>query len=314
MGRLAVVLLVVVLLAGCAPDAGSNAVRDALATPTPGELEQALANIQAQATLDSIQATSQVISAGLTLTAGAPTQRAAETATGQAWIMQSWTATAAADATQRADRATGTAGAWTPTPAPTATPDYTATVDAAAAAALATTYHGQAVSVELAISRERMMNEVQAVVPWVVLVVVVVFVLAVAWRWARVRPIRRDERGDAPLLVVDGAVYDADRNPEPVMNVHKGKPHIPMLTDRAMQAATTGRDQLVDLATRGQNGPGRPPRKAVAAQMGQLPGPVQEIRVLRPEEARPLLGDVIPSIARDAIDGELGHEEVPGND
>ena len=52
----------------------------------------------------------------------------------------------------------------------------------------ATAMAGEAISVELAVQRERMMNNVKAVVPWVFLVSMFIVFLALAIRWSRVRP------------------------------------------------------------------------------------------------------------------------------
>jgi hypothetical protein len=75
-----------------------------------------------------------------------------------------------------------------------------------------------------------------------------------------------------------------------------------------MQSPVTARDQMIDLATRGMQGlPGNPQRKAAVQRMAAqpaLPAPVQ-IRIIQPEQARPLLGDVIPGIVRDAIETDL---------
>jgi hypothetical protein len=167
--------------------------------------------------------------------------------------------------------------------------------------------------VELAIERERMMNKVQAAAPWGFLFIAFVFVLVVAFRWSKIRPIQRDARGDAPLLVIEGKIYDADRNPYPLVDLSGPKPSIPALTAPEMQAATTARDQMIDLATRGTQGQASPQRKALAQRMAAqnvLPPPAQ-VRVLSPDQARPLLGDVIPGIVRDAIETDLSNTE-PG--
>ncbi len=294
--------LLALLLSACATPADYAPTR--LATPSPDTYTLGLGNIQAQATLESMQATSQALSAELTATAYAPTQQAIETATERAWQITGWTATAAAEQTVTAANGTSTAQAWTPTP------NFTATVESAQAAAQATALHGQAVSVELAIERERMMNEVQAIAPWAALVVALTFALFMAYRWSKVRPVQRDERGDAPLLIIDGKVYDADRNPYPLADLSGPKPQIPALTAPELQSATTARDQMIDLATRGKPGQA-PQRKAIAQKMAArnvLPPPAQ-IRVLPPDQARPLLGDVIPGIVRDAIETDLTKEE-----
>jgi hypothetical protein len=207
--------LLALFLSACANTADYVPARLVTPTVTPDVYDLALGNIQAQATLDAMQATSQAISAELTATAYAPTQQAIEIATAQAW---------------------------------TPTPNFTATVESAQAAAQATALHGEAVSVELAIERERMMNKVQAVAPWAALIVTLVFTLFMAWRWSKVRPVQRDPRGDAPLLIIDGKVYDADRNPYPLVDLSGPKPQIPALTSPELQSATTARDQMIDLA------------------------------------------------------------------
>jgi hypothetical protein len=295
----ALCIVLVTLLAAC----GSLPEPLPTVTPTgtPDVYQLTLGNIQAQATLESMQATSQALAANLTSTAYAPTQQAIETATERAWTVAGWTATAAVEQTATAGSGTATAQAWTPTP------NFTATVEAAAASAQATALHGQTVSVELAVERERMMNKVQAVAPWTALGVTFVFVLVLAFRWSKVRPVQRDARGDAPLLVIDGRVYDADRNPYPLVDLSGKKPQIPALTMPEMQSATTARDQMIDLATRGGQGQASPQRKAIAQKMvaqNVLPQPTQ-VRILPPEQARLLLGDVIPGIVRDAIETDL---------
>lgn len=292
-----VILLVLLVSCGTLPEPALTVAP----TGTPDVYQLALGNIQAQATLEAMQATSQAISANLTSTAYAPTQKAIGTATERAWIAAGWTATSAVEQTAKADSGTATARAWT------STPNFTATVEAAAAGAQATALHGQAVSVELAVEREQMMNKVQAVVPWAALVVSFVFVLVLAFRWSKVRPVQRDARGDAPLLVIDGKVYDADRNPYPLVDLSGKKPQIPALTAPEIQTATTARDQMIDLATRGSQVQPKPQRQAIAQKMAAqnfLPQPAP-VRILSPERARPLLGDVIPGIVRDAIETDL---------
>jgi hypothetical protein len=297
-GFASLLLLILSLVAcGTLPDS----VPTVTPTGTPDIYQLALGNLQAQATLEAMQATSQAISANLTSTAYAPTQQAIETATERAWVVAGWTATAAIEQTATANSGTATAQAWTPTP------NFTATVEAAAASAQATALHGQAVSVELAIERERMMNKVQAIVPWAALIVAFVFVLVLAFRWSKVRPVQRDARGDAPLLVIDGKIYDADRNPYPLVDLSGKKPQIPALTAPELQIPTTARDQMIDLATRGGQGQTSLQRKAIAQKMAAqniLPQPAQ-VRVLPSQQAKPLLGDVIHGIVRDAIETDL---------
>jgi hypothetical protein len=268
----------------------------AMPTATPDVYQLALGNIQAQATLDAMQATSQSISANLTATAFAPTQQAIGTATERAWTMAGWTATTAIEQTATSSSATATAQSWTPTP------NFTATVEAAQASAQATALHGQAVSIELAVERERMTNQVRAILPIAFTALTVIVALVLLWRYTRVRPIQRDSRGDAPLLIIDGTIYDADRNPLPVMQMQKGQPQIPMLTPPELQAPTTARDQAVDLAR------ALPPGKAQQQmQRAMLANDQPTFQVVQPNKLPPLLtGD--PQMTR-VLDAEWRQDE-----
>ena len=308
MNRLTLLVLPLLLLAACGKM--PEPVPTPNPTPTPDIYQLALGNIQAQSTLEAMQATAQSISADLTATAYAPTQQAVATATERAWMVAGWTATTAVEQTATAAIGTATQQSWQATSTQRVL-DVTATVDAAAAQAQATALHGQSVSVELAVERERMMNSVQAAAPWTALGVVLVALLVLAFRWSKVRPIQRDSRGDAPLLVIDGKVYDADRNPYPLLDLSGKKPSIPALTPPELQAPTTARDQMIDLATRGIQGQANPRRQAMAQKMAAqniLPQPAT-IQVLPAEQARPLLGDVLPGIVRDAIETDLTSTE-----
>lgn len=295
MRRAAVFLLVVfiLVLAACSAPIQNGAAPLPSASATPDTYDLSLANIQAQSTLETMKTTSQAIEAGLTATAYEPTSQAIQTATAQAWLITSWTATG------QSVEATGTQQKL----------DITATLDVAAASAQATALHGQAVSVELAVERERAMNNIWAVTPWLALVLVLIVFSVVALRRSRVRPIFRDLRGDAPLLIVDGKIYDADRNPQPLLDLSGKKPVIPVLTDPVLQAATTARDQMIDLATRGSQ------RNEADKQMKQMlpPLPAQPpINVLSAEESKPLLRDVLPGIVRDTVDVDIFDEDEKG--
>ena len=326
MQRLILIFLTLILLTACAnlPDQAPLAGSSSYPSATPDIYALSLGNIQAQSTLQAMQATANSIEANLTAAAYAPTQEAMKTATERAWTMTGWTATAAVEQTassanstitEQAIQATATRQAedlattqqnWQVTLTQRAL-DITATVDSAAASAQATALHGQAVSVELAIERERMMNKVQATAPWMALFITLAVLLVIAWRWSKVHPIQRDSRGDAPLLVINGSIYDADRNPFPLLDMSSKKASIPALTSPEIQFATTARDQMIDLATRGTQGQVNPHRKALAHKMAAqnlLPAPTV-VQVITPEQARPLLGDVIPGIIHDAIETDL---------
>jgi len=108
--NLSILLFLLVLLTGCG---ASPAIAVTTTTiPTPDVYKLALGNIQAQATLDAMQATSQAISANLTATAYAPTHEAAATATERAWMQTGWTATASVEQTATAASGTATQQSW----------------------------------------------------------------------------------------------------------------------------------------------------------------------------------------------------------
>ncbi len=299
------IALLIITLAACADSANLTEQRTDIpsASPSPSATPDihalALGNIQAMEMLQNLNATAQSIEAGITSTYLAPTWAASAT-------HYSGTATAQHIAASTSIAQTAIATLWTPTP------DFPGTLTAAEVSAKSTELYAQSVRDELALERDRLMNQASAIIPWAATVVVLVFSLALAWRWSQVRVIQRDLRGDAPIIITGATVYDADRNPGPVLDMSSGRPQAPILAPPEMQAATTSRDQLVDLATRGAAGmPPRPQRQAIAQKMTEqasLPAPTQSIQVLPPDQARPLLGDVIPGIARDAMQDELNEE------
>lgn len=289
MGRIAMAVIAIVLLSGCADSHGSMTLSTPTSTPDPYMI--ALGQAQVQATKQALDATSLAMSVSMTQTIIAPTVSAGQTATERAWVQTGWTATAES---------------WTSTPSPsptiTATPtaNYTATIAAAAASAKATAIYADGQSAELAAERERMMNGIWAVTPWLALVVVLGLCLVIVWKWSLVRPIQRDSRGDAPLLVLGGKIYDADRNPYPIATLDGDKPAIPALTAPEMQAATTTRDQLIDLASRsGGAAAGRAAANAAPQKRPALPQQ-QAVRVLPPGEAGAIMRDVLPAMLLDA--------------
>ena len=306
-------LLVCLVLVGCATSPSVSP----LAIQTPDPIQVFVDANSSQATAVSAAATAQFYSAQLTATVEA--QHA--TATERAWLMQATQQAAEITSTARVWEATVTADSLSATSAAaqaataqsiqtTATQQVwntTATANEASSQAYATAMAGEAISVELAVQRERMTNKVKAVVPWVFLVAVFVVSLALAIRWSRVRPVLRDARGDAPLLVIDGKVYDADRNPYPLLDLSQKKPEIPALVPPELQAPTTARDQMIDLTTRGSlDAPSNDRRKSAAKQMAsQNMGALPTVKVLPPEQVRPLLKDVLPGIVRDAIEADV---------
>lgn len=273
-------------------------------TVTPDAFALALAQAQTQATKQSLDATSLAMSVSMTQTVIAPTLHAEQTATERAWVQTGWTATAAIEQTATSLSGTATAQSWTPTP------NFTATIEAAAAGAQATALHGQAVSVELAMERDRMMNSLWAVTPWAALVAVLVIALVIAFQWSRVRyiPPSSPSSGDKGIFVIDARrVYDPDRNPLPLLDV-SDKPTTPMMAPPDLQAATTARDQIIDLTARAGSGEGKEAARRTAAQVTNAPllaAAPAEVRILPPAQAKGLISDILPVVAGDAVETDL---------
>jgi hypothetical protein len=235
--------------------------------------------------------------------AAAAADSAHATATTRAWEV---TVTAAVEQTAASDNRTATALAWTPTP------NYTSTVEWAAARTYATAQAGEAESVRLAIEREQMTNQVKAFTPLALLFVTFVVAIFLMYQHGRVRVIRRDERGDAPLVldVIDGVAVDQDRNPYAQGGLRREDLEKLPTPPLALQAGVTERDQMVDLATRGngsrtgQTSQLMQPTNFQQQQEQRQIAPAQ-VQILPPEQARPLLGNVVDGIVRDAIEADL---------
>ena len=202
---LSMILLICLLLVGC-----NTAPASAPAfAQTPDPAQVFVDANSSQATAISAAATAQYYSGQLTATVQA--QHA--TATERAWLMLTTQQAAEITSTARVWGATATADSMSATSAAaqastaqsiqsTATQQVwntTATANEASSQAYATAMAGEAISVELAVQRERMMNKVKAVVPWLILVSMFVVLITLAIRWSRVRPVLRDARGDARL-------------------------------------------------------------------------------------------------------------------
>lgn len=262
-----------------------------------------------QATASAAVAAAQYYSSQLTATAQSH-ERAME-ATWQANHIQAteraWNANATA--TAQAGNVTATAQAWQATATQRAW-DVTATADAASVEAFATAQAGQAASVVLAVERERMTNQGQAVAPWAITIGAFTVAVIAALRWTRVRVISTGVLGDKPLLldIVDGVVTD----PDLIVNASSGikREDVKLLSapSPVIQAQAKMRDQMTDLATRGTPDTSR--RKAAARIATNAPPPVAQVQVIEPARALPMLQDVLPGIVRDAIEADvLSNEE-----
>jgi hypothetical protein len=211
---------------------------------------------------------------------------------------RAWQTTATADALklQMAVRGTETAQQATQRYV-----DQQATVDAGVAMSLATQQAANAESATLATERERQMNGVRAALPWVFLVLVVFVGLVLIWRWFGVRPIYRDARGDAPLVMMDGwqgrVLVDADRNVTGALETRGGKAAAPMLSPMEMQDAVNRRDQAVDFHSRGLPGDTRMRGRTLTSVMlgGGVVTGGEKIKIYRADE-RPKLDEGVMEV------------------
>lgn len=228
---------------------------------------------------------------------------------------RAWNATTTADSIH----ATGTASAvgqqaiWTQRAM-----DITATADSASVQAFATKQYSIARTEELSLERKKLMNNVAAIVPWAMLVITFILVAIFFKRWTRVRIIKRDPRGDAPLLldVVDGVTYDADRHPTSTGGLQRKDIKLLPQFSASDHTQTTARDQMLNLATRGL--PGTNKRQANNKQLKEenLSGDkllgdssMPKIEAIDSISARPLFKDVIPHIVQESIDAEIISQE-----
>jgi hypothetical protein len=297
-------------------------------TQTPDPIQAYVDANASKGTAIAAVATAEYFSMQLTATVETRNQIATE----QAWSIQStqqaannqateraWNATATADSIQSTAIASSTASAsaaqavWTQRAV-----DVTATADSASVQAYATAMYGESKSVELAIERETMMNNVQAAAPWTMMGILFVVAIVFVLRWSRVRIIQRDPRGDAPLLldVVDGVTYDADRHPTSTGGLQREDIKLLPKFSASDHTQTTARDQMVDLATRGL--PVTNKRQANNKQFKEEnlsgdkllgDGAMPKIETIDANSARPLFKDVIPHIVQDSIDAEIISQE-----
>jgi len=313
-------ILAFLVLAACAP---MDSLPDQSVTVTPDPLQPFLNANSSQATAVSAAATAQYF--GMQLTATAVSAEATQqylgmqltttadarsaTETSQVMLAQveattrAWNATATADSAQSTGVANVTATQQAQSSSATQQSlNVTATADAINSAAFATAMHAQSETVRLAVEREKITNQARAILPITFTAITVMVVLVLLWKYMRVRPIQRDSRGDAPLLIIDGVIYDADRNPFSVMQMLKGQPQIPMLTPTELQAPTTARDQAIDLAR------GLPAGKAQQqVQRALLPNGQPTFQVVAADKLPPLLtGD--PQMTQ-VLDAEWRQDE-----
>lgn len=257
------------------------------------------------------------------MTATAEAQRAAEqqrtaagyanaTATVESYYMEvaRINATATAEAIARADAqraidATATAVAFQPT----------ATAIAQAAELRAIEVERQRLALqeeqrraERDAQRKEMLMPFTTYGPWVIgiiLTAVLIYGLVrlIIMVELRGRAIKRDARGDAPIMLLQNGrstmIYDADKMFGPAMRMEAGGISMPALVDAEYQAQVTMRDQAVDLATRhlphaDADRRGMNSRQRAAAKLAMTGGAPPVVRMIDAQSVRGWLQDVNP--------------------
>lgn len=224
-------------------------------------------------------------------TATAQAQSAAATATATAWA-----ATATTDAIAWAQAATATRAAW----------EVDATATRTTYEAVATAQAAQSEKARLEAERARLVYPVKAYGPWALLAVASALLVWAGYRLTRaaetrVRAIPRDARGDAPILVLPlqngETVIDPDRSFGPVLEVRPDGVSQPQLAPAEYQAQVTGRDQAVDLMSRGLPG-----QAAARGRRRLLPnfatGGLRRVMVLRRLDQAAAAGVLPPPMAQ----------------
>lgn len=280
----------------------------ACTTPMPASQDLLVSAEQSRLTAEAAQDLAESQARYLTATAEAPIMRITETAAAFAMEQQYWTITAQSVQSTETAAMTHTAAAWT------LTPNATTTASFAMLNAQGTQIANNLERDRLELERQQKNNEFWRLMPGIsfaVVALMAVMFVFVYVRKQRYQPASVDARGNfLPIIdVVDGQITDVDRNPN-----HKGSlgndllrryiehklqlpAPVPQITAER-QDATTERDQMIDLATRGLPMQKDEGRKALAekAVAGQLSAPNMQNRF------RLLNGD---TNNLDVIDGEI---------
>uniref|UniRef100_UPI00145E845A hypothetical protein n=1 Tax=Candidatus Roseilinea sp. NK_OTU-006 TaxID=2704250 RepID=UPI00145E845A len=182
--------------------------------------------------------------------------------------------------------------------------DIQSTADAASVQALANSQAVNAGLAQEALYQERIRTIQQdyakyawAVLPFVLLGVLAVLGLLGVWLWKRNQVLTQLADGRL-VLVRDGKVIIPDRSLYPVIDPDK-----PTLPPPDIQRQVTENDQKVS-AIRALAAAGK---TETAQQLVQGMSPAQPqltVRVIQEREARPLLGEVVSGIYKDAVEGE----------
>jgi hypothetical protein len=292
-------LIILFLLSACGVDTAAYYPPTPLPIGTPTQdvilfLSQAGSS---QSTAQAAQATADYFSTSLTATSQAYEQQATERA---------WDATATADS----NIATTTASAQAAIAAANATAtqislDVTSTAAFANVSAYGTAMAGQAASVELSVQRERTTNQIKAFAPWVVTLLAFLVAIVLVLRLTRFRVIPAGQAGDKPILldIVDGTATDADLMAHATQGLERRDLRMLPAPDANTLADIKLRDQQVDLLTRGTHSSPSPRRQLPVATAPSLPRP--RVQPLDPKLAFPILRDIIPAVARDAVGADI---------
>lgn len=244
----AFIIIIVCISAGCGPyvefqptslPPDPNLSIQATQTAAGLAYELNLAGIQAAATSETIRALQTGTASAITLAAGElaytqaaqaleATQSAAAVETERAWMIYGWTATADTSNATATAQVQATASAIS-VPLTAAAATRSAILDDARARSTVQALADADQKRALEIEQRRLMNLVWAVTRWLIPVCVVLLALWMGYTWARSQRvkwsvIRRDERGDAPLIPIAGRLVDMDLSGHPVIDPHG--PHL----------------------------------------------------------------------------------------
>jgi hypothetical protein len=222
----------------------------------------------AEALANQAQATRQVMDAQGTA------QAQAVEATRAAWEFAQTQEAANLKATRRAQDATATA---TSAAATATAVQWAANVQGTQYAAQAAAAQATAQAIERAEERERMTQPLRTFGPWALLVLAVAALVLIGWQLlpivkAQLGKMKRDERGDLPLVVLHQngvlAMFDPTRSWGPATRLESGRVDQPLLCEPEYQDGTTKRAQFVDWRKGGRPRPvviNQMPRRSLAA-------------------------------------------------
>lgn len=270
-GRRIIFLTLFLLLTGC------------VTPPITGQPDLFVDAVSARATADAAVQQAQLQEEYLTATARSPiihitetaaAQSAQSTSVAEAMAIQNqyWTVTAQSVQETQTSAMTQTAMAWTPTP------NATSTAVAVLAIAESTRMANDTERNNLELERQRVMNQILAVSPYVVglaaLISALMFIIVFAKRLSFM-PHTMDERGKViPMIgVIEGVAWDMDKAANGMIGTtQKFLAQLPAVT-AARQDTVTARALMMDMATRA-----RLPRKLLnELDQELLPAPGQSI-------------------------------------